>query len=340
MGKQIGKQSIAFDKAVYILANTEVVGKKEKDGPLGDYFQNLFDDQLLDKKTWEMTEAKMQEQVSNKVIELSGLSKDKIRYIFGGDLMAQLMATTFGIKDLEIPFYGVFGACSTFGASMQLASIMIDSGLADNAMAISSSHYSSAERQFRFPVEFGYQRPKSAAWTVTGAAAVILGSESGAVKITGMTTGKIVDYGIDDAMNMGGAMAPAAADTIVRHFKDFGTRPGDYDLIITGDLGVYGKEIACKLVNDEGYDISQNHMDCGVEIYSDKEQDTHAGGSGCGCSAVTFSAMIMNKFKIGELKKILFVPTGALLTTVSTNLKETIPAIAHALVIERNEVSK
>ena len=211
----------------------------------------------------------------------------------------------------------------------------VHGGYADTVIAAASSHFGGAEKQFRFPLEYGNQRPMSSTWTVTGSGAFILSKEYGDVMITGITTGKVVDYGVKDSLNMGACMAPAAADLIYNHLKDFDRKPEDYDRIVTGDLGVVGREILCKLLSDQGINIASSHMDCGMEIYDDEKQDTHAGGSGCGCSAVTLAGMLMNELRSGETKRILFVPTGALLSTVSYNEGQTVPGIAHGVVIER-----
>ena len=268
-------------------------------------------------------------------------SKD-VRYLFAGDLLGQTIASSFGLKEFEIPMFGLYGACSTCGESLSLAGMTIAVGYADCVAAVTSSHFASAEKQFRFPLEYANQRPKSATWTVTGSGAFLLASEERVkewkvepfAKITGVTTGKIVDFGIKDSMNMGAAMAPAACDLIFRHFQDFSTQPEDYDRIITGDLGTVGSEILIDLLREKGYDISAMHEDCGVKIYDGESQGTGAGGSGCGCSAVTLSGHYLKLLKKKEVRKILFVPTGALLSTVSFNEGQTVPGIAHGVVIE------
>jgi stage V sporulation protein AD len=257
--------------------------------------------------------------------------------LFAGDLLGQLIATTFGLMDFNIPMFGLYGACSTIGEALSLGAMTVHGGYADTVLAIASSHFGGAEKQFRFPLEYGNQRPMSSTWTVTGCGAFVLSKEYGDVQISGITTGKVVDYGVKDSLNMGACMAPAAADIIYQHMKDFNRNPSDYDKIVTGDLGKVGKEILCKLLKDQGYDISKVHMDCGMEIYDDAEQDTHSGGSGCGCSAVTLAGKLMNEIKQGKLKRILFIPTGALLSTVSFNEGQSVPGIAHAVVIEKRK---
>ena len=238
----------------------------------------------------------------------------------------------------ETPIFGLYGACSTCGLSLSLGSMTIAGGFADHVICVTSSHFASAEKEFRFPLAYGNQRPLSACWTVTGSAAFLLTDEKSSgirAAITGITTGKIVDYGIKDSMNMGACMAPAAADTIFQHMKDFSVQPEDYDKIVTGDLSSVGQTALLDLLNQKGMDISDRHMDCGIEIFNQNEQDTHAGGSGCGCSAVVLSSYLLKKLEEGVYKKILFVPTGALLSKTSFNEGKTVPGIAHAVVIEK-----
>ena len=256
--------------------------------------------------------------------------------------MGQLIATSFGIAELKIPLFGIYGACSTMGEAMSIGAILVDGGYADRVLSITSSHFAGAEKQFRFPLDYGNQRPYSASWTVTGSGAVVItnaehkitSSGEADVVIKGITTGKIVDYGVKDSMNMGACMAPAAFETIKQNFEDFGIQPTYYDRIITGDLGCVGAKILIDLLQGANYDISKNHMDCGVEIFDQENQDTHAGGSGCGCSAITFASFVYKKLKTREWKRVLFVPTGALLSQVSFNEGKTVPGIAHAVMIE------
>ena len=269
-------------------------------------------------------------------IQKSKITKDEVRYLFAGDLLGQLIATSFGVKDFQIPIFGIYGACSSAGEGISLASMAVAGGYADYAIAASSSHFGSAEKQFRFPLEYGNQRPLSSTWTVTGSGAFVISKKKSDVQISGITTGKIVDYGIKDSMNMGAAMAPAAAQVIYQHLQDFQRVPDDYDRIVTGDLGTVGQKILIDLLKENDYDISKQHMDCGIEIYSSEDQDTNAGGSGCACSAVTLSAFILPKIQCGEWKRVLFVPTGALLSTVSFNEGQSVPGIAHGVLLERS----
>ena len=330
-----GKQSIAFENPPYILSAASIVGQKEGDGPLGKYFDKIETDPQLGKNTWEEAESELQKQAAMMALQKAGLTQQDIRYLFSGDLLGQIIASSFGMLELQIPMFGLYGACSTAGESLSLAAMTVAAGYANHCLAVTSSHFASAEKQFRYPLEYASQRPLSTTWTVTGSGAFIV-STKGTVKITGITTGKMMDYGIKDSMNMGAAMAPAAADTIFQHLKDFQRTPKDYDLIVTGDLGVVGRELVLDLLKQKGYDISKQYFDCGIAIFDDKTQDTHSGGSGCGCSAVTLAGYLLPKLESGELKRILFLPTGALLSTVSFNEGQSIPGICHGVVLEHS----
>ncbi len=334
MTQQMGKWSLQFAEAPFILSSASVVGKKEGEGPLGRLFDMVCSSDKFGEDTWEESESTMQKEAAALAMGKADLKPEDIRYIFAGDLLGQTIATSFGLMDYEIPLFGLYGACSTCGEALSLGAMCVAGGYADHVLALTSSHFASAEKQFRFPVEYANQRPLSATWTVTGSGAFVLGTHGGKAKITGITTGVITDYGIRDSMNMGAAMAPAAAKLIVQNFRDFHRTPSDYDLIITGDLGYVGQEILWKLVKDEGYDISGNHTDCGIEIFDKETQGTQSGGSGCGCSAVTLSAHFLPKTESGELKRILFVPTGAMLSQVSFNEGQNVPGTAHGVVIE------
>lgn len=335
MGK-IGKYSIEFDNKPLISASASVVGQKEGEGPLGEYFDRVIDDPMAGQNTWEEAESEMQRQLVDELLIKSGLQAKEIRYFFAGDLLGQLIATSFGISGFEVPVFGLYGACSTMGEALSLAAMTVSAGYADNVIAMTSSHFGSAEKQFRFPLDYGNQRPLCATWTVTGAGGVILSASGESdICVSGITTGRIVDYGIQDSFNMGAAMAPAACDVIYNHLMDFERRPEDYDAIYTGDLGSVGQTILIDLMDKRGFDISKVHHDCGVEIYDAGTQDTHAGGSGCGCSAATLSAQILRRIREGEYSRVLFVPTGALLSAISFNEGKTVPGIAHAVVIER-----
>ena len=339
----VGKQTILFNNPPYILSSASIVGELEGNGPLSSFFDQIEPDPTFGQDSWEKGESEMMRRTVELAISKSGISKDDIRYIFGGDLLGQLISTTFAVKDLNIPVFGLYGACSTCGESLSLAAMTVAAGYADNVIAATSSHFGSAEKQFRFPLEYGNQRPLSATWTVTGSGAFIV---SRATKlcpcnqythIKAVTTGKIVDYGVRDSMNMGACMTPAACDVIYQCLEDLELTPGHFDKIITGDLGIVGSEILVKLMKDNGYDISSNHMDCGVEIFDNERQDTHSGGSGCGCAASTLAGYILHNLNNNIWKRVLFVPTGALLSTVSFNEGETIPGIAHAIYLEKKE---
>lgn len=338
MGEFIGKQSVCFLHPPYVLASSSIVGKKESEGPLGELFDEIVVDAMAGKDNWEEGESEFVRRAIQMALQKAGLKKTEIRYLFAGDLLGQLIATSFGVKDFEIPLFGIYGACSSAGEGISLAAMMVAAGYANHAIAASSSHFGSAEKQFRFPLEYGNQRPLSSTWTVTGSGAFVISSKESPVKVAGVTTGKIMDYGIKDSMNMGAAMAPAAAQVIYQHLQDFKRKPEDYDKIITGDLGTVGQEILIRLLKENDYDISKQHMDCGIEIYAKEEQDTNAGGSGCACSAVTLSALVLPKICRGEWKRVLFVPTGALLSTVSFNEGQSVPGIAHGVVLERSSL--
>lgn len=339
MNVKKGKQSIQFEKPPFIIGEASICGPKEGEGPLARYFDVLSEDPTFGKASWEEGESEMVRQAVSMAIKKAGKKKEDIRYIFAGDLLGQLIASTFGIKDMDIPTFGLYGACSTCGEGLSLAAMTVAAGYADYVVAEASSHYGSAEKQFRFPLEYGNQRPLSATWTVTGSGAFVVSSENEGrtedICITGITTGKIVDYGVKDSFNMGACMAPAAADVIYQNLNDFGIKPTYYDRIITGDLGKVGKRILIELLSANGMDITKQHMDCGIEIFDNEEQDTHSGGSGCGCSAITLAGYIMRQLKDNVWKRVLFVPTGALLSTVSFNEGQNIPGIAHAVMIER-----
>ena len=340
MNQKLGKASIKPEQPVYILDSASIVGTKEGEGPLGLLFDKIGEDDMFGCQTWEEAESALQKEAVGLVLEKTGLKPEDISYIFAGDLLGQSMATSFGISTYQIPLFGVYGACSTCGETLTLGTMSIAGGFADRVACVTSSHFASAEKEFRFPLEYGSQRPLSASWTVTGSGAFVLGGEAGKgggkarARISGMTVGKIVDYGLKDSMNMGACMAPAAASTLEQHFTDFASAPDDYDKIITGDLGKVGQRVLIDLLREKGYDISEQHMDCGIEIFDEESQDTHAGGSGCGCSAVTLSAYILKQVEEGNWKRVLFIPTGALLSKTSFNEGMSVPGIAHALVIE------
>ena len=343
MTQMAGRSTLLFDKPPCIMEAASIVGKKEGDGPLGHLFDYIEEDPKFGKNTWEEAESELQLRTARKVMEKSGVSEEQIRYLFAGDLLAQGIATSYGIMELQIPLFGLYGACSTCGESLGLAAMAVSAGYADYALALTSSHFASAEKEFRFPLDYAGQRPLSTTWTVTGSGAFLLASDftgnpgKNFVKIAGITTGRIIDYGVKDSMHMGAAMAPAAADTIYQHLMDTSRTPEDYDQIITGDLGSVGQTILKDLLIDRGVDLQERHDDCGILIYDSETQDTHAGGSGCGCAAATLAAYILPQMLRGVWNRVLFIPTGALMSKVSFNEGQTIPGIAHAVILERSE---
>ncbi len=345
MDQQIGSGSLCFSEAPFIVSSASVAGKKESEGPLGSCFDMVGADDKFGQDTWEAAESSLQKEALTLALGKAKCRAEEIRFLFAGDLLGQNIASSFGLKSFEIPLFGLYGACSTCGEALSLAAMCVAAGYADRAAAVTSSHFASAEKQFRFPLEYANQRPVSATWTVTGSGAFVLAGKSlegelpvkPLARITGVTPGKIVDYGVKDSMNMGAAMAPAACDLIARNLQDFGRKPEDYDRIVTGDLGSVGQEILIRLLKEKGYDISRLHEDCGIRIYDKKAQGTGSGGSGCGCSAVTLSAYYLKLLEKKELRRILFVPTGALLSPISFNEGQSVPGIAHGVVIEACE---
>lgn len=336
-GCTLGKQSIEIKNPVFIRNSASVVGTKEGQGPLFELFDMVGQDDMFGCASWEEAESSLQKDAVYLALGKAGLKKEEIRYLFAGDLLGQSIASSFGLAGYEIPLIGMYGACSTCGLSLSMGAMAVNAGYAEHVVCVTSSHFASAEKEFRFPLGYGNQRPLSASWTVTGSGAFVLSSRQGEksrARITGVTTGKIMDYGLKDSMNMGACMAPAACDTIYQNLKDFGRKPSDYDKIITGDLGTVGQQALLDLLGERDIDIAGQHIDCGIEIYDSGEQDTHAGGSGCGCSAVTLSAYVLKKIEEGVWKRVLFVPTGALLSKTSFNEGQTIPGIAHGVVIE------
>ena len=301
MNAMKGTQSIAFSESPYLVSAGSVAGKKEGEGPLGKYFDIASEDDLFGEKTWELAEGTMQKLACKLALKNAGVQPEEVRYLFGGDLLRQGIATSMGAEELQIPVFG---------------------------------HFGSAEKEFRFPLGYANQRPLSSTWTVTGSGAFLVGKKKSRVRISGVTIGKIVDYGLKDSQNMGACMAPAACDTILQNLMDFGRGEKDYDRIITGDLGYVGQSILFDLLRKKGLDIKENHMDCGMTIFDQQTQHTNSGGSGCGCAAITLAAYIMPQLISGEWKRILFVPTGALMSTVSFNEGESVPGIAHGIVLE------
>ena len=332
MGKKIGKFTVQFENEPSIISSAGVCGKKESQGPLGNQFDKVFEDTTLGESSWEKAESRLQAEAVKAALEKTNLGAEDINYIFAGDLLNQCMSSSFGLRGLGIPFLGQFGAWSTRAQTLFLAAATIEAGIAERAIAVTSSHFCSSERQFRFPLNYGGQRTPTAQWTVTGSgAAIVSGRNEGSPKIKMATVGVITDLGIHDVNNMGAAMAPAAAKTITAFFDDTQTAPSDYDLILTGDLGEVGTNLFQELMLKQGIYIDKNYDDCGLMMYFKETQDVHAGGSGCGCSASILCSMILNKLRSHELNNILFMATGALMSPTSSQQGETIPGIAHLI---------
>ena len=328
-----GKQSILFSHQPAILSYASVVGKKESQGPLSATFDVASQDTKFGQKTWEKAESQMQKTAMQLALQKAGLKESDMDAAFVGDLLNQCVGSSFSMRGLEIPTFGLYGACSTMAEGLLLAGMAIGGGFCRKTLSLSSSHFASSERQYRFPLGYGGQRTPTAQWTVTGAGAVILSAEGEGPYLTSATVGTIVDAGIKDANNMGAAMAPAAYQTLKAHFQDLGISPSDYDLIVTGDLGVLGAQIVRDLFLMDGMDIRANYNDCGVMIFNAEEQDVHCGGSGCGCSASVLCGHLLGKMRRGELNRLLFCGTGALLSPLSVQQGESIPAVCHAVSI-------
>ncbi len=333
MNKSCGKQSFQLDNTPVIAYWASVVGKKESAGPLGAYFDVTNSDSYFGQKTWEQAEKRMQQLALQKLSEKSGLRLHEFGMVYSGDLLNQCIGSSFSLRNTGLPHIGLYGACSTMAESLLLASMTVDGGYFDNIVAMTSSHFASSERQYRFPLGYGGQRTPTAQWTVTGSGAALVCKKGNGPRITACTVGTVTDLGIKDANNMGAAMAPAALATIKTHFEDLKTSPEDYDLIITGDLGQLGKETLLTLAQREGINLGGKLADCGTLIFDLLKQDVHSGGSGCGCSAVTLCGYLLNKLNQGKLKKILFCGTGALLSPVSTQQGLPIPGVCHAVAI-------
>ena len=334
MKNKIGDQTIKFTNCPRIIGNYAIVGEKEGNGTFKDYYDFILKDDLFGEKTFEHAERKIIEQAISQSIEKAKLNISDIDLLIGGDLLNQIISMSFTARYFDRPFLGVYGACSTMAESLAIGAALVNAEYVKNVVCSTGSHFSSAERQYRFPLELGNQRPPTSQWTVTGAGSSILSLSGEGHKITMATFGKVTDYGVSDVNNMGAAMAPAAVDTIYNHFKDTGRTPKDYDVIATGDLGKVGKEITTKLLLDYGYDVKDNYVDCGDLIFDDEKQKTDSGGSGCGCSAVVTCGYFYKKLMKKEIKSLLLVSTGALMSTTSSLQGESIPGIAHAVAIE------
>ena len=331
--KKRGGQTAAFSTPPVVIGHGNVVGKKEGEGPLSGRFDFVSQDDYFGEKTWEKAERSMQEQALQNALKHAGKRSGDLDFLLAGDLLNQCISSAFAARTAQVPFLGLYGACSTMGESLLLAAMLVDAGFARLAAAVTSSHFCTAERQYRTPVEYGGQRPPTAQWTVTGSGSVILADQGKGPKVTHATVGKIVDKGVTDANNMGAAMAPAAYDTLRAHFEDTGRSPDYYDLIATGDLGKLGHEIVLDFFARDGVKMP-HYTDCGLLIYDLERQDVHCGGSGCGCAATVLTSHLLPALEEGHFKRILFCPTGALLSPTSTQQGESIPSICHAVAIE------
>lgn len=329
--KHLGRQSVALADPPSVLSFANIGGKLESQGPLAGYFDELEQDSFFGEKTWEKAESAMQKKVLQRALDRAELKPGDLDFILAGDLLNQCIGSSFGLREFGIPFYGLYGACSTMGESLSLAALLIDGGFARKAAAMTSSHFCTAERQYRMPVPYGNQRTPTAQWTATAAGCTILGAEGPGPYVKSVTCGKIVDKGITDANNMGAAMAPAAYDTLRAFFRDTKTKPADYDLIVTGDLGELGHAIVRDFFARDGVDLGDSFQDCGMLLYDREHQDMHAGGSGCGCSASVLNGYLLAELRRGKWKNIVFAPTGALLSPTSSFQGESVPGICHAV---------
>ena len=337
MPQRITGRTIKMDCPPSIRGFSSTVGSKEGEGPMRECFDVIEQDSYFGQDTWEKAESEMQKQTVTRAIDNAGLKPQDIDFMFAGDLINQCIGTTFGIRDLNIPFFGIYGACSTMAEGLLLASLLVDGKAGNNIVASTSSHFSTAERQFRFPLSYGGQRTPTAQWTCTASGAVVVSAQNQSPYIQGVTVGKIVDMGITDANNMGAAMAPAASDTIKTYLQDTGRKPSDFDYRVTGDLGIVGSELLLKLLKMDGIDISANHRDCGAMMFDPESQDTHSGGSGCGCSASILCGYFLKELQKGAVKNILFAATGALMSPTACQQGESIPSISHLIHISASK---
>ena len=332
-----GRQSFVLNRPPVITDWASIAGKKEAEGPLSHTFDSKCRDTYFGQKTWEQAEKFMQQQALKKLSEKSGVPQMDFDIVFSGDLLNQCIGSSFSLRNTGIPHLGLYGACSTMAESLLMASMAVGGGFAQTVVAMTSSHFASSERQYRFPLGYGGQRTPTSQWTVTGAGAALVRASGRGPKITACTIGTVTDLGIKDANNMGAAMAPAAYSTIRTHFEDLKTSPEDYSLIVTGDLGQLGKELLLELAKRDGLSLGGKLTDCGNLVFDNTNQDVHAGGSGCGCSAITLCGHLLNELNVGKLKKILFCGTGALLSPTSTQQGLPIPGICHAVCISGGE---
>lgn len=334
MAQRLGKYTLRLENRPRVQGFASIVGKKEGDGPLERYFDAVHDDTTLGQDSWEKAESRLQQEAAEEAIKKAGVTEQDIQYILAGDLLNQCISSTFGLQSLNIPFWGQYGACSTMAQTLSLASVLVDAGAAERCLAVTSSHFCSAERQFRFPLEYGGQRTPTAQWTATASGAVVVGQSGDGPWVSAVTAGRIRDLGIKDAANMGAAMAPAAAQTLFDFLTDTQTKPDDYDLILTGDLGLIGSSLMEEILRRDGIEIAPVHNDCGLMLYDREKQDVHAGGSGCGCSGAVLCSVVLQRMCRKKLRNVLFIGTGALMSTTSSQQGESIPGIAHLVYLQ------
>lgn len=337
MIKRIGRHTIGFEEMPSIIGYASIAGKLESQGPLGKGFDKIIYDSYDGKDTYEQAESQFQAEAVSTALSKAKVTADEVNFIFAGDLLNQCIGSSFGLIDFNIPYLGQYGACSTMAQGLIMASVFVEGGAANNAVCVTSSHFCSAERQYRFPLEYGGVRTPTAQWTVTASGSCVLSNSKKGPCVARATVGKIVDLKVKDANNMGAAMAPAAAQTLLWYFEDTNTAPNDYDMIITGDLGEVGTKSLYDLLLKEGIDIKPNHNDCGLMIFDRQKQDVHAGGSGCGCAASVLCSDILNKVTAGDYRNILFMATGALMSPTSSGQGESIPSVAHLVNIKNRQ---
>lgn len=331
MPERTGQYTVTLNNRPSVVGRAAVVGKREGEGPLARYFDAVFEDTTLGKDTWEQAESALQKEALTRALNRAHFTASEINCLFCGDLLNQCAASAFGMREFQIPMLGQYGACSTMAQTLAMAAVFVDSGAADLCAAVTSSHFCAAERQFRFPLEYGGQRPPTAQWTATASGAAIVGMGGTGPKLNAVCVGRMVDLGVTDANNMGAAMAPAAADTLLRFLADTHTAPEDYDLIVTGDLSQVGSDLLHRLMEREGVPLGSRHADCGLLLYDRRRQDVHAGGSGCGCSAAVLCGYLLEKLERRELNSLLFMATGALMSPTTSQQGESIPGVAHLL---------
>lgn len=332
--RKLGRQTYETEEEISVISGVSLVGSKEGEGPLKNYFDFIERDDKMGQKTFEKGERQMFIKTIKAALQKSGLDKDQLHLYVGGDLMNQLVSSNYAASEIGVPFLGLYNACATMAESYIVASLALEAGGLKNVLCATGSHFSTAERQYRYPLEFGNQRQSYAQWTVTGVGASVLSREKRAeVRVKKFTIGQVTDYGVTDIANMGAAMAPAAMETLLAFFQDTGTNQNDYDVIATGDLGKLGSDILKDLMAKKGYDIETNYIDCGHLIYN-IDQDTNQGGSGAGCSASVFNSYLLKKLRSGEFKRVLLISTGALMSTTTNQQGDSIPCIAHLVMFE------